>query len=81
MGRNAKPIYITQISGYGINQYLYTVANTLTDHCEKLNVNCINLAENSMLNYNDFFDALHLNPKGSKKAANFIFNELNKIIY
>lgn len=81
LSRNAKPIYITQISGYGINQYLYTVANTLTDHCEKLNVNCISLAENSMLNYNDFFDALHLNPKGSKKAANFIFNELNKIIY
>ena len=81
LSRNAKPVYITQISGYGINEYLYTVANTLTNHCKKLNLKCINLAENSTLNYNDFFDEMHLNPNGSKKAANFIFNELNKIIY
>ena len=41
---------------------------------------CINLAKNANLQYEDFYDWTHLNKQGSAKAANFIYeNLLNNI--
>ena len=78
--RNAIPIYITQTAGNGMDKNLYTVANSIMQHCSDNNVYCINLAKNASLQYEDFYDGLHLNPKGSKKASSYIFKELQKII-
>ncbi len=69
---NAKPIYITQNSGYGISQELYSAAETVMKHCADFNLSCINLAKDLDLNYEDFYDELHLNPKGSKKVSDFL---------
>ena len=76
---NSEPIYITQISGHGMNQELISAANSIIEHCEEFNLRCINLAKQLDLEYNDFFDALHLNPAGSKKVADFLVKKLNKI--
>ena len=77
---NAKPIYITQNSGYGISQELYSAAETVMKHCADFNLSCINLAKDLDLNYEDFYDELHLNPKGSKKVSDFLTKRLKKII-
>ena len=50
---NAKPIYITQNSGYGISQELYSAAETVMKHCADFNLSCINLAKDLDLNYED----------------------------
>ena len=76
---NAEPIFITQISGHGMTEELFTAAETIISHCKNLNLKCINLAKNIDLNYDDFYDQLHLNPNGSKKVTNFLSKELEKI--
>ena len=77
--RNSEIIYITQISGYGMNKNLYIIANTILSHCKKYKLNCINLAKNANLNYEDFYDWAHLNPKGSKKVSDFLIDEFQKL--
>lgn len=78
--RKSKVIYITQISGNGTNKELFTSAKTIMKHCKSFKLECINLAKFANLNYDDFYDNLHLNPKGSKKASNFLSIELDKIL-
>ena len=73
-------IYITQISGHGMNDELYLSAKTIMSHCESFKLKCINLAKNAALDYEDFYDSLHLNPRGAKKASIFLIKKLNKII-
>ena len=75
-GRGSEIIYITQISGTGMNKNLFIIANTIISHCEEHKIKCINLAKDGKLNYEDFYDWTHLNPKGSKKASNFISEKL-----
>ena len=74
--RGSKIIYITQISGTGINKNLYIISKTIMDHCNDKNLLCINLAKDAKLNFEDFYDWTHLNRKGSTKAANFIYENL-----
>ena len=76
--RNSEIIYITQISGNGMNKNLYIIANTIVSHCRRYKLKCINLARNANLNYEDFFDWTHLNPKGSKKVSDFLIKEFQK---
>ena len=77
---NAKPIYITQISGYGMNSELFSAANAIMDHCKNKNLQCINLAKDINLDYEDFYDSLHLTPKGSLKVSSYLSKKLEKII-
>ena len=77
--RNSEIIYITQISGTGMNRNLYIIANTILSHCKNYKLNCINLAKNAKLNHEDFYDWTHLNPKGSKKVSNFLIEEFQKL--
>ena len=77
--RNSEIIYITQISGTGMNKNLYIIAKTIVSHCKSYKLNCINLAKNANLNYEDFYDWTHLNPKGSKKVSDFLIKEFQKI--
>jgi len=78
--RKSKIIYITQISGTGINKNLYIISNTIMSHCKDKNLFCINLAKNANLNYDDFYDWTHLNNNGSAKIANYLFDQfLNNI--
>ena len=78
--RGSKVIYITQISGTGINKDLYIISETIINHCNEKKLHCINLAKNANLQYEDFYDWTHLNKQGSTKAANFIYeNLLNNI--
>ena len=66
--QNAIPVYITQTSGYGINSELFSASVAIMEHCKNQNLECINLAKEIDLNYDDFYDELHLNPKGSLKV-------------
>lgn len=77
--RGSEIVYITQISGTGMNKDLFVIANTIILHCEEYKLKCIDLAKNGKLNYNDFYDWTHLNPKGSKKASNFISEKLTEL--
>ncbi len=76
--RNSEIVYITQISGTGMNKNLYIIANTIISHCRNYKLNCINLAKNADLHYEDFYDWTHLNPKGSKKVSDFLIKEFQK---
>ena len=78
--RNAKVIYITQISGTGMDRNLYIISHTIMKHCKDNKIKCINLAKNADLVYEDFYDWTHLNKKGSLKAANYIISELSDIL-
>ena len=78
--QNSMPIYITQISGYGINSELFSAAAAIMDHCKDQNLKCINLAKEINLNYDDFYDELHLNPGGSIKVFSYLSKKLDKII-
>lgn len=79
--KKSKIIYLTQISGNGMNNNLFLIASTIMKHCEKFQLICFNLAKEANLNYDDFYDGLHLNRDGSKKASNYIYNKLDKIFY
>tara|TARA_B100001250_G_scaffold409657_1_gene434455 strand:+ start:231 stop:1265 length:1035 start_codon:yes stop_codon:yes gene_type:complete len=76
---NSKIIYITQISGHGMNKGHFIIAETIMKHCKKNKITCINLAKNANLEYDDFYDSAHTNRKGTKKISEFIYKELSKI--
>ncbi len=76
LNRGSKIIYVTQISGTGVNENLYIISKTIMSHCNEKNLYCINLAKNGDLQYEDFYDWTHLNKKGSAKVANFIYENL-----
>tara|TARA_E500000178_G_scaffold323347_1_gene348853 strand:+ start:146 stop:1177 length:1032 start_codon:yes stop_codon:yes gene_type:complete len=77
--RDSEIIYITQISGIGMNKKLFIIANTIISHCKDYKLRCVNLAKNANLKYNDFYDRAHLNRKGSKKVADFLSKEFLKL--
>ena len=77
--RNSEIIYITQISGSGMNKNLYIIANTILSHCKNHKLNCINLAKKANLDYEDFYDWAHLNRNGSKKVSDFLSKEFLKL--
>ena len=76
----SKIIYLTQTSGYGMNDNLYLIASTIMKHCKKFQLTCFNLAKEANLNYNDFYDALHLNRRGSIKVSNYLYDKLIKTL-
>ncbi len=78
INNDSKIIYITQTSGHGINQNLYLISHTIMDHCKNFNLTCLNLAQESGLEYNDFYDHMHLNRAGSLKVSNYIYENLFK---
>ena len=78
--RSAEPIYITQISGNGMNTNLLLIAETIMKHCADENLYCLNMASELDLNYDDFYDGLHLNPIGSKKVSEYLFKKLSTIL-
>ena len=50
------------------------------NHCKDFQLTCFNLAKEADLSFNDFYDSLHLNRKGSVKASNYIYKKLYKIL-
>jgi len=76
----SKIIYLTQTSGYGMNDNLYLIASTIMKHCQKFQLTCLNLAKEANLDYNDFYDPLHLNRSGSIKVSNYLYEKLIKIL-
>ena len=76
--RNGKIIFITQTSGYGLSERLYLIAETIMSFCENEKLFCINLAKDLALEQNDFYDWAHLTPKGSEKAANYIYQKISE---
>lgn len=75
--RNSTPIFINQITGYGHSFESYIIADTILKHCEIYKLKCINVAEDVDFSFDDFYDESHLNQKGSKKMAEYIFRNLN----
>ena len=74
--RDSEIIYVTQISGTGMSENLFVIANTIMSHCNNFKLNCINLAKYGNLQYDDFYDWTHLNPDGSKKVSDFVSKRL-----
>ena len=60
------------------SQNLYLISHTIMDHCKNFNLTCLNLAQESGLEYNDFYDHMHLNRAGSLKVSNYIYENLFK---
>ncbi len=69
-------IYLTQTSGHGMNDNLYLISFTIMDHCKKFDLICLNLAKDAGLEYEDFYDHLHLNRRGSIKVSNYLYKNL-----
>ena len=74
--RNSEIIYVTQISGSGMSENLFIIANTIMSHCNNFKLSCVNLAKDGNLQYDDFYDWAHLNPDGSKKVSDFLTKKL-----
>jgi len=86
----AIPIFITQKSLRGniinsntvsINEFDYyhteiEVAKIVINFCKKNNIFCIDLQKAIKFEYDDFYDLIHTNKKGTKKIADFIFSKL-----
>ena len=75
--KNAIPIFITQTTGYGHSYESYIVAKTIMEHCKNMNLECLNVADDLDLKYEDFYDESHLNISGSKKMAEYIYKKLS----
>ena len=75
--RNSIPIFINQITGYGHSFESYIIADTILKHCEIYKLKCINVAEEVDFLFDDFYDENHLNQKGSRKMAEYIYKNLN----
>ncbi len=75
--RNSTPIFINQITGYGHSFESYIIADTILKYCEINKIKCINVAGDVNFSFDDFYDESHLNQKGSKKMAEYIFRNLN----
>ena len=78
--RGSKIIFITQTSGYGMNSELFTASRTIIDVCNKKGLFCIDVAKNLDLQYEDFYDSMHLTINGSNKVAKFLSAKLEEVI-
>jgi len=78
--RGSKIIFITQTSGHGMNAELFTASQTIMDVCNNRGLFCINLAKELDLQYEDFYDSMHLTVNGSNKAANFLARKLQNVL-
>ena len=65
------------------NHYAYEkfVSDTIMNNCEKKNIFCINLFKKLELKIDDTYDLTHLNPKGSSKLSNIIFENLKNYVW
>ena len=63
-----------------MNEDLYLIAQSIIKHCKEFNLLCLNLAKELKLEYNDFYDHLHLNREGSKKVAEYLHENLLKLL-
>ena len=78
---DSKPIFINQLTENGnYNKKLFILNYSLIDHCKKKKYNCIDLAKKLKGEDDFWWDGIHTTPKGSKKIANIIFNDLKKFL-
>ncbi len=74
---NIKPIFITQVSNQGNENYLTYLINNETKTFAKENGYLIfKLDEEIKLSSEDFYDYVHNNANGSKKVATYIYNNI-----
>tara|TARA_B110000037_G_scaffold179371_1_gene205518 strand:- start:213 stop:1286 length:1074 start_codon:yes stop_codon:yes gene_type:complete len=64
------------------NHYAYEkfVSDIVMSNCKRKNIFCINLFEKLKLNINDTYDFTHVNPDGSSKVSNVIFENLKNYV-
>jgi hypothetical protein len=64
------------------NHYAYEkfVSDIVMNNCKRKNIFCINLFEKLKLNINDTYDFTHVNPNGSSKVSNVIFENLKNYV-
>ena len=63
-----------------MNEELFSAANSIIQHCKINDLFCINLAKEADLDYEDFYDALHLNAKGSLKVINYLKDKFKNLL-
>lgn len=77
---NIKPIFITQVSNQGNENYLTYLINNETKTFAKENRYIIfKLDEEIKLSSEDFYDYVHNDANGSKKVANYIFKKIFRL--
>ena len=76
------PHMLTKTSLETNNHYAYEkfVSDTIMSNCEKKNIFCVNLFEKLKLDINDTYDFTHVNPNGSSKVSNAIFENLKNYV-
>lgn len=59
---------------------LKCINETTLAFCRQQNVPCVDVAAHAGLNKEDFYDAAHTNPAGSRKVAAYMYSELKTVI-
>ena len=90
--KQAIPVFITQktLRWKKDKNKVYSIDNTnyflkekiisekIIDICRMNNIRCIDVFKNLSLTVADTYDLIHLNPEGSSRLSNFVFNEFIK---
>jgi lysophospholipase L1-like esterase len=77
---NSIPIFVISIGSDGHQEIIYTLNNSLINHCMRKNYNCIDLAHKLTPSIDLWFDGAHTTKKGSNAITNIIYPDLKKII-
>ena len=74
------PIFITNIGSKGHQEMIFSLNNSLINHCIKKNYNCIDLARKLDPQIGLWIDGAHTTKRGSSVIADTIYPEIKKII-
>ena len=73
------PIFITQLTALGLTENLYYINEETKKFAIENNFILIKLDEELKLNKSDFYDSEHTNDEGSKKVAEYIYNNIKNL--
>ena len=77
---NSIPIIVNSIGSNGHEEIIFTLNNSLINHCVKKNYSCIDVASKLVPNIDLWFDGSHTTKKGSNTVSDIIYPDLKKII-
>ena len=77
---NSKAIFVTNIGSGGHGEMIFTLNNSLIEHCIRKNYNCIDLASRLEPQIDLWKDGAHTTKKGSSAIADILYVDLKKII-
>ena len=70
----------TKINGLDFYNMIRKLDNVTISVCQARRVVCIDMAEDTVWEDNDFYDRWHMTPKGTKRVGFYLFEQLKKIV-